>query len=301
MRGPAPSSSGLIRVLTGSRPASRQALIVSVLFALAVAGCGGGQGREVVGAFPQHDVPIATDSGNQFITVQLVLKEGCIRADAPPPDSISPKSLLIVWPHSFTLSTEDGSVRIVDETGRIAARIGDHVRLSGTMARWIRARSQTARWRELKQLMPKECEGPYWLVGDYVTAISLDGPTALTLQLPDSELHFRLARNYLSSGRESLTAEAVGELVLEGQCLRLKVDDRDETYFIVWPAGFTPHDHRGVVHVRNGAGRVIAQVGDRLSMGGGYSMGYSRWGDAKCPGPNFGADNIEVLSESDPP
>ena len=296
MQGSASGSSGLIRVLTGSRPASRQALIVSVLFALAVAGCGGGQGREVVGAFPQHDVQLPTDRGNQFFGGKLVLKEGCIRADAPPPDSISPKSLLIVWPHSFTLSTEDGSVRIVDETGRIAARIGDHVRLSGTMARWIRARSQTARWRELKQLMPKECEGPYWLVGDYVTAISLDGPTTLTLQLPDSELHFRWQKTYLSS-QERLTALAIGELVLEGQCLRLKADDDDRTYSMVWPPGFTPHDHRGVVHVRNGAGRVIAQVGDRLRMGGGYS----RWGDEKCPGPQFGANSIKVLSESKSP
>ena len=291
MQGPAPSSSGLIRVLTGSRPASRQALIVSVLFALVVAGCGVGQGREVVGAFPQHDEQLPTDRGNQFFAGKLVLKEGCMRADAPPPDDISPESLLIVWPRSFTLRSEDGSIRIVDETGRIAARIGDHVRLSGTMAG-----SQTARGRELKQALPKDCPGPYWLVGDYVTAISLDGPTTLTLQLPDSELHFRLARNYLGL-REMLTAEAVGELALEGQCLRLKADDDDRTYFIVWPAGFTPHDHRGLVHVRNGAGRVIAQVGDRLRMGGGYSS----WGDEKCPGPKFGASSIEVLSESESP
>ena len=294
MQGPAPSSSGLIRVLTGSRPASRQALIVSVLFALVVAGCGVGQGREVVGAFPQHDEQLPTDRGNEFFAGKLVLKKGCMRADAPPPDNISPESLLIVWPHSFTLRSEDGSVRIVDETGRIAARIGDHVRLSGTMAG-----SQTARGRELKQALPKDCPGPYWLVGDYVTAISLDGPTTLTLQLPDSELHFRLARNYLGL-REMLTAEAVGELALEGQCLRLKADDDDRTYFIVWPAGFTPHDHRGVVHVRNGAGRVIAQVGDRLRMGG-DTLCYSSWGDEKCPGPKFGASSIEVLSESESP
>ena len=291
MKAPASSSSGLIRVLTGSRPASRQALIVSVLFALVVAGCGGGQGREVVGAFPQHDEQLPTDRGKQFFAGQLVLKKGCIRADAPPPDSFYPESLLIVWPHSFTLHSEDGSVRIVDETGRIAARIGDHVRLSGTIAG-----SQTARGRELKQALPKDCPGPYWLVGDYVTAISLDGPTALTLQMPDSELHFRWQKTHLS-GQESLTAEAVGELVLEGHCLRLKVDDSDETFFIVWPPGFTPHDHRGVVHVRNGAGRVIAQVGDRLRMGGGYS----RRGDEKCPGPEFGANSIEVLSESESP
>lgn len=288
MQGPASRSPGLNRVLTGSRPASRQALIVSVLLVLVAAGCGG---QDRVDSFPQHDERIPPDSGREFFAGKLVLKEGCLRVDAPPPDSISPESLLVIWPRSFTLITEDGSVRVVDAVGRIAARVGDHVRFGG-----YPSGPQTVRIRELGKELRTGCPGPYLWAGDEVVAFSLDGPTTLTLQLPDSELHFPRQETILG-GQESVTAEAVGELVLEGQCLRLKADHDDRTYFIVWPPGFTPHDHRGVVHVRNGAGRVIAQVGDRLRMGGGYS----RWGDEKCPGPKFGANSIKVLSESESP
>ena len=263
---------------------------VVVIVATALIGCGGGQDR--VDSFPQHDERIPPDSGREFFAGKLVLKEGCLRAVGRawggPDDQIS---LLVIWPRSFTLITEDGPVRVVDAVGRIAARVGDHVRFGG-----YPSSPQTVRLRELEKELRTSCLGPYLWAGDEVVAISLDGPTTLTLQLPDSEIHFPRQKTTLGE-QESVTAEAVGELVLEGHCLRLKADHNDRAYFIVWPPGFTPHDHRGVVHVRNGAGRVIAQVGDRLRMGGGYSSG----GDEKCPGPTFGANSIEVLSESESP
>ena len=46
MRGSASISSGSLGIVTESRMAGVQTLLVSVLFALAAAGCGGGQGRE---------------------------------------------------------------------------------------------------------------------------------------------------------------------------------------------------------------------------------------------------------------
>ena len=274
-------------VLVSSRPASRQALIVSVLFALVVAGCGD---QDRVDSFPQHDERIPPDSGREFFAGKLVLKEGCLRVDAPPPDSSYPESLLVIWPRSFTLSTEDGPVRVVDAVGRIAARVGDHVRFGG-----YPSSPQTVRLRELGKELRTGCPGPYLWAGDEVVAISLDGPTTLTLQLPGSELHFPRQKTTLSK-QESLLAGYGGELILDGQCLRLKLDS-GRISSIIWPPGFRPHYHRGVVHVRNEAGRIVAQVGDRLSMGGGSS---SR-GDEKCPGPTFGANSIRVLSESESP
>ena len=72
----------------------------------------------VVVAFPQHDEQIPPDRGREFFAGKLVLKEGCLRAEAPPRSGYDHRSRLIVWPRSFTLSTEDGSVRVVDATGR---------------------------------------------------------------------------------------------------------------------------------------------------------------------------------------
>ena len=137
---PASSSSGLIRVLTGS-----------VLFVLVAAGCGG---QDRVDSFPQHDERIPPDSGREFFAGKLVLKEGCLRVDAPPPDSSYPESLLVIWPRSFTLITEDGPVRVVDAVGRIAARVGDHVRFGG-----YPSGPQTVRLRELGKELRTGCPG----------------------------------------------------------------------------------------------------------------------------------------------
>ena len=276
-RASSPGSSSLVRVLTGNL----QALLACLLLVLAAAGCGD---QDSVDFFPQHDEQILPDRGREFFAGKLVLKEGCLRAEAPPRSGHDNRSPLIVWPRSFTLNTEDGSVRVVDATGRIAARVGDHVRFGG-----YPSGPQTVRLRELEQGLPTDCPGPYLWAGE-VTAISLGGPTTLTLELPDRQLHFR-RQETLVGGQASLTALAIGELVLDGQCLRLGHGDSGS--FIVWPPGFTPHYHRGVVHVRNDAGAIIAQVGDRLSMGGGGG----RSDDERCPGPAWGANSIKVLPD----
>ena len=260
--------------------------VIGLVLALAAI-CGGP-------SFPRHDVELPTRPDSQLFVGQLVLEDGCLRAADAPANAYYRQSVMLIWPHTFTLDAEGGTVRIVDATGRIAARIGDHVQFSGSGV----IDSESARGREwMLHRFSTNCSGPYWLVGEEATAISLDGPTTLTLQLPDSEVHLRRQEPFLGTPSDFLTAEAVGELVVEDNRLGVKTDYDGEVYVIKWPPGFTLHEHRGTVHVRNGAGRIIAQVGDTLSMGGGYS---SR-GDERRLGTTFGADSITVLSESESP
>ena len=123
-----------------------------------------------------------------------------------------------------------------------------------------------------------------------VTAISLDGPTTAHFGAPRPAAPLSPSRD--PGWRPSIPNRAsYWELVLDGQCLRLGHGDSGS--FIVWPPGFTPHYHRGVVHVRNDAGAIIAQVGDRLSMGGAGG----RSDDERCPGPAWGANSIKVLPD----
>ena len=257
------------------------------------------EGPEVL--FPQHDALPRTDRGGQHLVVKLVLDGGCLRADYPTL-AVDPslrhrisKSVLLVWPETFTLSTEDGVVRIVDANGRIAARVGDHVRITSVAVSFQQARDQG-----LIHGLSEDCPGPYLLAGEEVTAISLDGPG--TLLLSDPELHFPLQGTGVGVF-EHLGAAAIGELVLEGHCLRLKSTDRPSR-LLFWPPGFTPHVYRGVIHVRNGAGRIIAQVGDRIGMGGAAAAYYGNYYTdktigPKCGGPTWAPNHIKVLQNVD--
>ena len=109
--------------------------------------------------------------------------------------------------------------------------------------------------------LSEACTEPYFLVGDEVTAFDPRNQ-ATELRLSDPEVV--LLRRETVMGFPALPqALGIGDLVLEGQCLSL-----DGLTSIVWPAGFTPHVHLGVVQVRNGVGRVIATVGDEIAAGG---------------------------------
>ena len=90
-----------------------------------------------------------------------------------------------------------------------------------------------------------------------------------------------------------MTAAGVGELILDGQCLRLK-DSSPREYWptIIWPAGFTPHVNEGVVEIRNGAGRVMARVGDQIAGGGFFDRS-----SGDCPGPIWQANDMKTLPD----
>ena len=91
-----------------------------------------------------------------------------------------------------------------------------------------------------------------------------------------------------------MTAAGVGELILDGRCLRLKDSSpREHWPTIIWPAGFTPHVNEGVVEIRNGAGRVVAQVGDQIAGGGGF---FDR-GSGDCSGPIWQANDMKTLPD----
>ena len=94
------------------------------------------------------------------------------------------------------------------------------------------------------------------------------GNEATELRLSEPDVLLLRQKTVMAAERAFPVAEGVGELVLDGPCLRLKDEYGIST--IIWPAGFTPHVQDGVVQVRNGAGRVIAQVGDEIAGGGAY-------------------------------
>ena len=246
-----------------------------------------GDDRAVPVVFPRHNAPLGTDRGEQYTAGKLVLEEGCLRVEVPARGSSPRMSWLVVWPSSFTFEEESESIRIIDGLGRTAARVGDHIRLSRAAVTYQQARDQ-----EFSAEGAGHCAQPSTWVGDEVTAFYPENE-ATELRLSDPDILFLRQKTVMVAERSFMTAAGVGELVLDGQFLRLKGEYDINT--IIWPAGFTPHVQDGVVQIRNGAGRVIAQVGDEIAGGGGYYEG----GHVECPGEVFRVYGIKVLPDVD--
>ena len=244
-----------------------------------------GGGRTPPVAFPRHNAPLGTDRGEQYTAGKLVLEEGCLRVEVPARGSSLRVSRLVIWPSSFTFEEESGSIRIIDGLGRTVARVGDHIRVSRAAVTYQQARDQ-----EFTAEGVGHCARPSTWVGDEVTVFDPENE-ATELRLSDPDVLLLRQKTVMAAERTFMTAAGVGELVLDGQCLRLKAEYSTST--IIWPAGFRPHIRDGVVQVRNGAGRVIAQVGDEIAGGGGY---YER-GLGECPGEAFRVYDVKVLPD----
>ena len=256
-------------------------ILLASFLAIISAGCGDGQPS--LATFPRHDYPLGTDRGGEYFAGQLVLRDGCLRVEVPSHDTTIPgSSRLVIWPSSFTFEEAPQTVRVIDGLGRTAAQVGDHVRLSQTAVA-----SEEAKRRELVTGLSEHCPEPSFLVGDEVTVFDPKDETT-ELRLSDPDVLFLRQETVIAVNRVFLAAAGVGELVLDGQCLRLK-----DSATMVWPAGFTPHVEGGVVHVRNGAGQSIARVGDEIAGGGGYSK--SKHGE--CPGAVFKVHHVKVLPD----
>ena len=189
--------------------------------------------------FPRHNAPLGTDRGEQYTAGKLVLEDGCLRVEVPAMGSSPWMSRLIIWPSSFTFKEESGTVRILDGLGRTVAQVDDHIRVSRAAVTYQQARDQ-----EFTAEGVGHCAQPSTWVGDEVTVFD-PGNEATELRLSDPDVLLLRQKTVMVAERTFPVAEGVGELVLEGPCLRLKEEYGIST--VIWPAGFTPYVEDGVV------------------------------------------------------
>ena len=218
--------------------------------------------------FPLHSEPLVTDWGQQYKMGELVLDGRCLRiqgnAELSDRENFVP-SFLPIWPEGFSWTRTETSVAVVDRSGRRVAQTGDYVRLSGDGVH-----SERHRGRQIAEFIPNDCEGPLYLVGDDITVIEADEPEIM--QIADSDVHFRRQKTK-EVGFTPLADTADGywpisePLALEDDCVLLVYPD-GEKYVPIWPPGFTAHLENGVLEVRNGGGRKIVRVGERLRIRG---------------------------------
>ena len=77
---------------------------------------------------------------------------------------------LLIWPHTFTFSTGDDVVGIVDATGRVVARVGDEIQFNAVAVTYGEAMEHSG----LREISPA-CSGGYWVVGEDFAAVPDSG------------------------------------------------------------------------------------------------------------------------------
>ena len=155
--------------------------------------------------FLSHDAPLRTDRGGEYFAAQLILSEGCLRAEVSAKyDPNDPGSWLLIWPNGFTSDTEAETVRVKDELGQVVAQVGDHIRLSRAAFTFPEAAE-----RGLVRGLSGDCAGPYFLVGDEVSAFD-PGSEATELRLSEPDVVFFRERTVVARNQPLMMAAGGG-------------------------------------------------------------------------------------------
>ncbi len=140
-----------------------------------------GGDRDAPVAFPRHNAPLGTDSGEQYTAGKLILEQGCLRLEVPARGANPRMSRLLIWPSSFTFQEESDTIRVMDGLGQAVAQVGDHIRVSRAAVTYQQARDQ-----EFSAEGVEHCEKPSTWVGDEVTVFDPENEaTVLRLSGPD--------------------------------------------------------------------------------------------------------------------
>lgn len=136
-------------------------LMIGIIMAILISGC--------VEETQQNDKSVNTSTSTPLFPQQkdpnpaqmlallkgeLVLEDDCLRLG----------DYLLVWPHGFSVSTEDGIIQIIDDNGQPIMRVGEKIKLGGGEI----PSEHIAKYST--ELPSDRCSGPYWIVGEVITS-----------------------------------------------------------------------------------------------------------------------------------
>ncbi len=108
--------------------------------------------------FPQLRTRSATFMA-ALLEGKLIVKDGYLRVSAGDSD----RGALIIWQPDYFLNNNEGVVEILDRDGEVVARVGEEIRVGGGEVPLTENLQQ-----QLREPLPEQCEGPYWLMGELV-------------------------------------------------------------------------------------------------------------------------------------
>jgi len=193
----------------------------------------------------------------------LVLVNGCLRVNSIYSDG----SVLPIWPPEFTLKAEKDEIQVLDGAGQVVAHVGEEVYMGGGGG------SATSLADCVRQQLPADCTGPYWIVGEGVRPNLRHDSDLFTLDvISTTERSFLLLRKkpVLDEWAEGDSLIA-GKLVLYDyqRCPRVTSDSGLTDYLLLWPPDYGAHVENGEVEIVDGSGQVVARVGEEVVLGGG--------------------------------
>ena len=242
-------------------------------------------------AFPRHDEAIPANRGDRYVYGELSVVGDCLRISYV--DQVDREGtrhgLLVVWPAGFDFRTGgDDEVEVIGRDGIVTAAEGQTLRLSGRKV--LRQAAAIDRW-DWRGGDVGHCAGPFWLVGDEVTAM-----TSGTSGAKPADGIFFPRLNHQRGPIISPLAGMEGQLTLRGNCLRLETPYPPGAYLVVWPPGFSVDRARDDLVVMNGGGSAIAEVGDDIRLGGRSGKAGSDYSD-ECPGAYFLAYSVQPAGQ----
>ncbi len=236
---------------------------------------------EVIGlSFPRHHEVLPANRGDHYVYGELSRSGDCLRVSYV--DQVDPVAtrdgLLVVWPSGFEAREHGQLVRVFDSGGDLVASEEQTLRISGKKV------AVEGGWDWVGS--PDRCPGPFWLVGDEVSPVE---GNSLSVASYGGILFATLGEQ---RGPIVTALEGVeGPLRLRGACLVVGDLDFMDEYLVVWPPGFRVEGSGEGLAVLNGGGRVIAELGDDVLLGGrSHEAGNAYSGE--CDGVYFNAYTV---------
>ena len=236
---------------------------------------------------PRHGGVFPANRGDQYVYGELSMSGDCLRVSYTDQTDreATRDGLVVVWPTGFDTRISSGVVEAMGTDGRVVAMEGQTVRLSGKKVSRHSERVDEWDWHGGAA---GQCGGPFWLVGDEVTAMA---GQASGIESDDGVFLPRLSHQ---RGPIVQPLEGVdGRLALHGRCLLLETSDPPGEYLVVWPPGFIVQRIGDALYVLNGGGSVIARIGDGVKLGGNSSKVGSNY-PGECPGAYFKAYSVRL-------
>ena len=238
---------------------------------------------------PRHHDPPVINSGEEYVFGEILRAGPCLRVsyiDQSYPE-LARLGLLVVWPPGVRAHVHDDVVQVVDPAGTVLAKTGDTVRFSG---RKVSEDSGQAPQLDWDGVPAAECPGPYWLVGDEVSA----GVSQYSSADPDAGIFFPTL-GHQRGAIVSMLALLEGRLELQGECLLVVPAWGPQGFVIVWPPGFRVAKRDGEMAVVNGGGSLITRVGDEVAVGGGQPPSAVFPEDSRYPGEGWHAMSVRSV------